>query len=254
MIENGLLGKVVKTNNYHFIGFLYPNFPFVGHFLINYESAPGIIYSGKEHLIGDERKYITSFLSKEKLQNTGYTFISIYSADGKYDIDLTDRETMLDLVYSKWGFDYKQYLDIDMLAVLLERDEQDFYDFLKFRWLSKKRCANSKNIGLYTSKHISKLLNKPIESVYAEILSLEKDKSLEDYELSLTIFIMKSMAGKYSDEKDDYNAMLKTFDYGTRGKENELAVILSKYRNMSHNKRIKLIWLITELQKLIKEK
>jgi len=256
MIENGLLGKVVKTDNYHFIGFLYPNFPFVGHLLLfNKEDKQGIIYSGKEHLYQEDRDNFDLFkrtYTKEYLNQTGIPFVSTYSADEKYDIDLTNRETVLDLVYSKWGLDYTQYLDSEMTAVLFDMDEQDFLDFVKFRWLSSNRCSNTQDIGLYNNEAIHKLLNKTVEQVYAEVLAIDSDVTLGALELSIANFMLNAISRNYNpNNKSDYDVTLKNFSESTEGKERELAVILSKYRKMSHNKRIKLIWLITELQKLI---
>ena len=258
MIDNGLLGKVVKTDNYHFIGFLYPNFPFVGHLShFNTENIPGIIYTGSEHLVREAKTLVTKFLSKEDLSKTGIKkFISTYSADGKYDIDLTDiksRVTLLDLVYSKHKLDYTQYLDDDMLKYLLNKDEQTFYDFLKLCWLFEEQCTNTENMGLYSSKAIFKLLNKSIKEIYTKILSIESDTALDSLELAFAHFITDAKMRNYIPNKsDEKNAMLKTFDNSTRGKENEIVLIFSKYRNMSHNKKIKLIWLFTEFKKQIK--
>jgi hypothetical protein len=265
MIDGGLIGKVIKTDDDHLIGFLYPNFPFVDSLvLLNYKNKPGIIYAGIKYLNSVEDKMLkalhaqgqvsTCLYSKEYLKETGMVFISTYSPDGKYDLDLTDRTVVLDLVYSKWGLNYAQYLDINSLEVLLEMDAHDFYDFVKPRWLSSKCCANSDNIGVFNSKAIYKLMHEPIEKAYATVLSIINKMDVRALEHSLVNFIRNAKARNYREEKqDDYNVMLKTFDYNTIGKEKEIAVILSKYRNMNHDMKIKLLWLIKQLKDLKKE-
>ena len=253
MIDNGLLGKVVKTDNYHFIGFLYPNFPFVSHLWFSKADIPGIIYTGGEHLKSKEKELVTLFHSKEYLNKTGLQFISTHFTDDKYDIDLTKRETVLDLVYSNWELDYTQYLDFEIRLKLHDMDKQDFLDFVKVRWLFRDHCIDSKGVGLYNSEKVYKLLNKSVEKVYAEVLAIESNVDLTDLEESLANLILKAKTARnYNPNKtDDYNVTLKSFDNSTKGKEKELTIILSKYRNMSHNKKIKLIWLITELKKQI---
>ena len=265
MIDDGLIGKIVKTDNEQFIGFLYPNFPFVKSIvLLNYKNSPGIIYTGIKRFSYLDKKMLesmfyvgqkTTFLySKERLKETGFTFITTYSPDGKYDVDLTDRIVILDLIYSKWELDYTQYLDINMIEVLLDMDELDFYDFVKFRWFSRKLCANNDNISVYSSKAIYKLLNGPIEKAYSTILSIKNKSGVSALELSLANFIRNAKARNYrAEKKDEYDATLKNFDVSTLGQEKEIAVILSQYRNMNHDKKIKLLWLIKQLKKLIKE-
>ena len=253
MIVNGLLGKIVKTDDYHFIGFLYPNFPFISHLLFNMEDIPGFIYTGGEHLAKGEKAFITMLSKKEDLSRNEKPFISTYSAYG-HDIDLTGsngRKIVLDLVYSHWGLDYSQYLDDDDLKELLRMEEQEFYKFVKFRWLSKKQCINNKDLGFYSGKDIAKLLNKPIEGIYAKVL-YESDTSLDSLERALADFIRDAKVQNYSPNKsDEKNTMLKKLDHSINGKKKEFTIILSKYRNMNHHKKIKLMWLFTELKKQI---
>ena len=265
MIKGGLIGKVVKTSNVHFIGFLYPEFPYADTtMLFYYRNKPGIIYTGKYSLNYKEKDIVNSLCdagrkdvllySKEYLEDTGIDFISTYAPDGKYDLDLSDRTVLLDLIYSKWNLDYSQYLDMNMLEVLLEMDLHDFYNFLKIRWYSSKSCINNDNHGIYSSKAIHKLLNESIEKVYAAILSISTETAVSDLELSIANFIRSAKARNYrEDEEAGYDSTLKTFDINTRGREKEIAVALSKYRSMSHNKKLKLIWLIQQLKLFIKE-
>jgi hypothetical protein len=265
MIDGGLIGKVVKTDNTSFIGFLYPDFPFADTvMLVSYRCKPGIIYTGFAHLNDLDRglvknlrsvgKEATLLYSKEYLVETGIEFISTYSHDGKYDIDLTDRTVILDVVYSKWGLDYRRFLDMNMLGVLLEMEEQDFLNFAKLCWLSSEWGTDTDSVGIFSSKAVCSLINKSMEKVYATVLSINSESSVSALELSIANFIRNAKAHNYREEKkDEYNVALKTFDRNSHGKERNIAIALSKYRNMNHDKKIKLLWLIKQLKEMIKE-
>ena len=268
MIEGGLIGKVVKTDNVHFIGFLEQRFPYADTtMLFIYSDKPGIIYTGRYSLNKKEKGIVDSLsndgqnnvllYSKKQLEDTGIDFISTYAPDGKFDIDLSDRRVLLDLIFSKWDLDYSQHLDMSILEVLLEMDLQDFYNFLKIRWYSRTSCVNIDNHGIYSSKAIYKLLNEPIERTYAAILSISTEAAVSGLELSIASFIRNAKAHNYreSDDEEDegYDATLKNFDINSSDREKELTVTLSKYRNMTHNKKLKLIWLIQQLKTFIKE-
>jgi hypothetical protein len=249
MIDNGLLGKVVKTDNVHFIGFLYPDFPCVGYLAFGAD-IPGIIYTGREHLSGNEKTGVTMLYSKDDLVKMGLTFISICALDGKYDIDLTKTETVLDLVYSKWGLDYTEYLGVDVRATLMEIDKQDFLDFVKPRWWCREYCTENNLINLYTAKNTYNLLNSPIDLVYDKVLSADNNVVLDTLELSIINLIASAKTKAYNLNKTDgYNVTLKGLDISTKGREKELGVTLSKYRKMEHSKKFKLLWLVKELKK-----
>jgi hypothetical protein len=245
VITGGLIGKVVKTDNVHFIGFMYPDFPILSYLYSIGRNIPGVIYVGKERLNPLEKSLITKAHSKKDLQEMGIPFISTYSTDEKYDIDLTTRTTIIDLVYSKWGMDYTKILDIDVIRSLLMMDEWDYYDFLKLRWLSKECCSDLENTGLIK---IHSLLNSSLNEIYATVLSM-KDHTVATMELSLTNFIMTVITQDYyPDWNDERNSMMNVFDRKSIGRDNELAVLFAKYRSMNHDKKIKLLWLITQLK------
>ena len=254
MIENGLLGKVVKIDCKSLIGFLYPNFPYVGHpyFLHNLE---GYIYAGSAYLTREEKniEIYRSTHTKKELESIGTPFISLCSVDGSNDIDLSNRENMLDLVYSKWALDYRSCLDIGTVQVLLGMDEHDFYDFIKIRWLYQDECSAEASKIYYTSEAVHKMLAKPVSEVFCGAMSSIGDSELKYLEVSITNLLIDSITGNYSNYKtDEWNSMKRDFGAIVKGIEKDLALVLAKYRNMSHDKRIKIPWLLTRISELLK--
>jgi hypothetical protein len=199
-----------------------------------------------------EKIVVTILYAKESLEETGVPFISTYSDNGQWDIDLTNRMNVIDLVYSKWGLDYKQYLNTDMLQVLLDMEEQDFYNFVKYRWVSQEKCADCENTELYNSESLYRLLYNSTEEIYAQVLSVKNDKTLEHFECALINILFDSKTRGYNQNKtDNFHVVRKFVDKETQGKENDLSLILAKYRNMTHDKRIKMVWLIIQIKNLL---
>jgi hypothetical protein len=162
--------------------------------------------------------------------------------EGNFDFDLTDRLEVLKFVYAKWSIVAEDFWADDEIESIKRMDLFDFYNFVKLRWVSKEICLSDEmtaraNVHSFIGQSLDDILRS------SEAITYENAQLLEAGFISFIETILardKNRSKAYTRYNELYRKFRTTFDY------KHIALILSKYREMGSDKRLKLIWLLSQ--------
>lgn len=206
----------------------------------NYEQKDRIFYD-KDNLILYTGKYSSGI--RKELEEGTKGFVAICNV-GMYDYDITDRETLLHVVYSKWDREPKEnvYKFVENLS------DDDFYDFIKKFWiLGKSKVEFSKRFIFNLYKTLGKQ-RYDILKCYFDLREEFKDSMIFSSVLS---FIDKSLdIDSISSSNGNYLTMLENFrkEYG----KTIVNIISSAYTiecKNSMDREYRTLWVLMQLGK-----
>lgn len=232
-----LVNKLVRTedagegiNNTAVVSFMYPNFITKNEVYFDYEN--NVIYTGKYH------KGI-----KEELSHGTKNFICI-SNIGMQDIDFTDRETVINILYSKFGKKPKE----EVQKALESMNEDDFWSYFKHFWVTGHSKLEDSNTSIF---HLYMVLGKQrheILQVYFKLKELYPDSVifssvLSFIEKSLNLDEVTSQSGRYIKLLQDFNRVYS----------NNIIPIIQRVYVMKcstkEDKEYRTLWLLMQLGK-----
>ena len=179
MGDYSLIGKIVRTYNEStgedvsgIVPFMYPDFLVKDDIFFDYENK--IIYTGE----------YTSTL-KEDLTHGTLEFIAL-SNKGMTDIDLSERDTAISVLYDKWG---RKVSDTTREA-LNSMSEKEFWGYFKKYWVVGKSKIDDKSKSLYSLYQVLGKQRNDILKSYFELREVYSDSTIFSSVLS---FIEKSL-------------------------------------------------------------
>jgi hypothetical protein len=217
----GLIGKTVSTSNISLIEYLYPNYQVKESLFFDKDSD--VIYVGKM------RKDLLEYLR----EGTS-TFINTV---GVCDVDLDNRESMLNLVYEKHGKEISEKIK----EVIMSLNDKDFVNYVKSYWvLGKSTYENNTEVTIYDLYKNMVSFNQSVKVFH---------KLRETYPNEVLLSSIESFIERLVNIKDisvsaRYTTLLNDF-LMSRGKD--LYRVLLKYYQMKENKDFKALWLIYAL-------
>lgn len=145
---------------------------------------------------------------KQEIGKLTDDFISLV---GVPDIDLQDKNNLLELVQSKWG--NKSKLKQSQIKILESLSEDDFYDFIKIYWVTgewPKFIENKSEYSVY--KLFDALATKDNRMLMTIYFSLLKEYPFYVIEASVLKMIQRSKNPIEQDVKKGYKSILKSFE------------------------------------------
>lgn len=198
-----LIGKTVKTIDSsegidvtEIVSFMYPNFVIREEISFDYEND--VIYVGP---------YARDI--KDILSHGTKSFIAVANM-GIQDIDLTSRETSIDILYSKWnrtpGKEIRETLG-DMI-------EPDYWRYFKTYWVTGRSSIEDSGVSLWKLYNVLGKQRYEILKCYFTLRETHSDSSIFS---GLLGFINRSLnPDENSSQRGRYNLLLKEFaaEYG----------------------------------------
>lgn len=218
-----LEGKTVNINKDRvgLLCFMYPEYELRENLFFDQENK--IIYIGKD------RKGLEEYLERETA--------SFISTVGPYEYDLENREVLIDLVYSRWGKEPKE----DVKQALLGIPEDDFYSFIKRRWVNAKgEGVDKEGKSIYDLYKVIGNSRGEAVKVFLELLERYPPIMIES---SLLTFFGKVATVDDVDASGHYLKLLKDF----RGRHGDkLKAVLYKYKMLDYGDIPRVLWLIMQ--------
>lgn len=232
-LENKLV-RVVNTSegidNTGIISFMYPSFISKSEIFFDYEN--NIIFTGKNR---------TGL--RQELEHGTKSFIALVS-NGMFDIDFTNRETAIKVLYSKWD---KEPTD-DTRKILESMTENDFWDYFKKFWILGTSKSENKGVTIYD---LYKVLGKQkfdILKVYFRLREVYEDSTIFSAVLS---FIEKALnPDQVSSQNGLYIKMLREFSESYKGQM--IPIIKRAYMmksDTSGEREYRTLWVLMQLGK-----
>lgn len=219
-MDGTLIGKTVKIKNVALLEFMYPDF--IVKDKLFFDNDNKIIYTGKL------RNNLKDYLKKNTKE-----FINTV---GPYDIDLDDREILLEFVYSKYGKEPKE----SVKEVLLNASDEDFYSYIKSYWIIGKSKLDKIDVTIFD---LYKNITKPKNEILKILFKLFQHYNPIMIESSIITFIEKAINYSEINASGYYLKILKEFHDKNK---NKLKSILLKYNAMDDDIKMKLMWLIMQ--------
>ena len=237
MEELSLINKLVRTvdssegiNNTSIITFMYPDFITKEDIFFDYEND--VIYTG-----GYYREV------REDLQHGTKRFICI-SNTGIQDIDFTNRDTIIDILYSKWN---KKLSDSTRNA-LENMSEGDFWLYFKKYWVTGKSKVEEADVNIFDLYKVLGKQRHDILKVYFKLRDFYPDSMIFSSVLS---FLEKSVdLENTSVQSGRYLKLLTEFSNGYKDKV--IPVVQRAYTlkcTEPKDKEYRTLWLLMQLGK-----
>ena len=158
--------------------------------------------------------------------------------------DLTDRNQVLKLVFSKWGID-PEYILADDFESINRMGLMDFYNFIKPRWISKNLCVDDEVIA---RANVHGIIGKGFNEILRFADSIT-DENAPILEIGILKFIETARIKSQTKSKaySKYNKLYRAFN-SAYSDNDYIALTLAKYREMANNYRFKLIWLLSQFR------
>lgn len=209
-------------------------------FFPNYEQKDRIFYD-KDNFVLYTGKY-SNGLKRELLEGTK-GFVAVCNI-GMYDYDITDRDTLLRAVFSKWDKEPKDsvYRYIENLS------EDDFFDFVKKFWITGKSKIEYSKKSIF---NLYKTFGKQRYDILRCYFDLREEFSDNIIFSSVLSFIEKSLnPDMVSSSNGTYLSLLDNFrkEYGKNIVNIISTVFTMKCKNVS-DREYRTIWLLMQLGK-----
>ncbi len=236
MIENRLVGLYVNigdkehANALGLVQFFYPDYKVM---------QQGDIYPNSAKLIHVEG--ISDKNALNWLINSDRKVIYATKTH-KFDFDFSDNLEVLKFVYAKWDIEAEYLYSEDELENIRRMELFDFYNFIKPRWISKDIClcddlTNKVKIHSVIGQDFNEILR------FCDYITSENANRLE-MEFVQFIETARIKNIKKSKAYSRYYALFRRFN--NEFDNDYIALALAKYREMTNNKRFKLIWLLSQ--------
>lgn len=235
MEQVSIINKIVKAasipdgiDNTSIISYMYPNF--VQRSEIFYDKDNDVLYQGKGYPG-----------LKQELQNGTRSFIAVVTS-GLYDIDFTNREVIIKVLYTKWSKEPNE----DTLKLLNDMTEHDFWNFFKRFWiLGSSKLEKSDVYMTELFKHFGKQRHD-IMRTYFKLRETYDDSVIFSAVLG---FLEKAMTpSKYEHLKGSYQRLLQEFNkaYGDKIRSIVQQVYLISVSTPS-DREYRTIWMLSNL-------
>lgn len=230
-----LVNKIVKVvdkqagiDNTGIISFMYPDFLVKEEIFFDYENS--IIFIGKYN-----------YNLRSELEHGTKKFIALCDT-GVQDIDFTDRETNIKVLYSKWN---KKISD-NTKEVLMNLNQKDFWDYFKKFWITGQSKLDDSDIPMYKLHSLLGGQRFEILKMYYQLRESYSDSSIFS---SILSYIEKAMnPDRVSSQNGLYIKQLENFRkaYGSSIGE----IILEIYKLPSDSDSEKTYRLLSMLMRL----
>lgn len=232
-----LVNKVVRVvdsaegiDNSGIISFMYPNFIPKDEIFFDYEN--NILFTGK---------YKSGI--REELAHGTKNFIALSNVNP--DIDFTDRETIVRVLYNRWN----KVPSEQVLGILVDNmNEYEFWDYFKKFWILGRSSLDEKVIPMY---ELHDLLGKQRYDILKKYLEMREVYSDSTIFTSVLGFIEKAMNPDMVSSKSGlYLKKLNAFkeSYGKQIVPIIQRVYVMK-GNTSADKEYRTLWLLMQLGK-----
>lgn len=232
-----LINKVVKVidtsagiDNTGIISFMYPDFIPKDEIFFDYEN--NILFTGRY-------KYGV----KEELEHGTKNFIAL-SSTGIYDVDFTIRETIVKVLYGKWGKDVPEAVLDDIKSM----NDSDFWDYFKKFWILGRSKIDDSGKKLYELHSVLGKQRHDILKTYFELREVYSDSTIFS---SVLGFIEKSLnPEQVSSNNGIYLSTLKKFseEYGDK----VIPIVRAAYvmkGDSAGDKEYRTLWMLMQLGK-----
>ena len=235
MGDYSLIGKIVKTYNESvgedmsgIVPFMYPDFLVKDEIFFDYDNK--IIYTGP---------YSTSL--KEELSHGTKEFIAV-SNKGMADIDLSDRNTAITVLYDKWN----RKISDSTVDALTSMSEKEFWTYFKKYWVVGRSQIDEKNKSLYSLYQVLGKQRNDILKVYYELREIYSDATIFSSTLG---FIEKALNPDSVSSQNGYYLKLLN-DFRTNFGEVSIKAVQGAYIMESRTqsqKSYRTLWLLMQL-------
>lgn len=235
MEKISLIGKFVKTvgsgvDNTSILNFMYPDF--ITKDEVFYDNDNKIIYVGKSYQG-----------LKEDLESGTKQYIAVMNT-GVSDLDFTDRNTIINVLYGKWGKEPKE----GVLNLIDTMTDNDFWKYFKEYWIIGKSSIENADVSLFDLYSVLGKQRHDIMKIYFRLKEYYPDNYIFSGILS---FLEKSMnLDEVSTKSDRYLKMLQDFN---REYSSQIIPIIQRVYTMKGNgkddKEYRTFWLLMQLGK-----
>ena len=235
--EYSLINKIVRTYDERsgddvsgIVPFMYPDFIVKDEIFFDYENK--IIYTGA---------YSSSL--KQELEHGTKEFIAI-SNKGMSDIDLSDRDTAISVLYNKWS----RKISDNTREVLNSMSNKEFWNYFKKYWVVGKSQIDDKSKTLYSLYQVLGKQRSDILKTYFELREVYSDSTIFSSVLS---FIEKALnPDTVSSQNGYYLKLLNDFrsNFGAVAVRAVQGAYVLDCKSSSQ-KEYRTIWLLMQLGK-----
>lgn len=214
-----LVGKTVKIDedNKHLIAFFYPDYV-MRDYLAFWEAELNVIYTGSP-----KPDLKASLAIKTK------NFISLTAEDNNYDVDLNNRANLLEFVYRKWDYDFKEVLSKDTQKYLFGISYEDFLNYIKTYWV-----LGYSELDSWPIIDINSLISQTNDKeLYKKVISLIETYN-EKYIEACVFNYLKSHLKKFDNKK--LSKLLTKYRVQEMCMRNKLILFLSKLTELKTNR------------------
>ena len=232
-----LVNKLVRVSNTSegidnsgIIPFMYPSFKMREE--IFFDHGNDVIYTGKYH----------QNIRKE-LENGTKSFIAMCSY-GMYDVDFTNRDTIIKVLYSKWDKTPSE----DTKNMLDNMSNNDFWDFFKKFWVTGRSKFDKGGKSLLDLHKVLGKQRYEILKIYLELKEVYPDSVIFS---SVLGFLEKALNPEMVSSKSGiYMNLLKEF--GESYSSGLVSIIQKAYMlkgSTKSDKEYRTLWLLMQLGK-----
>ena len=181
-----------KVDNTGLVSFMYPDFIIRDELFFNHND--NVIYMGK---------YSTPL--RKEIESGTKNFIAI-SNSGMYDIDFTNRDTMIRVLYSKWD----KQPSSEFRKVLDSMSPTDFIDFFKKFWVLGSHKHENIKVTMFSLYKLFGKQNHDILKVYYQLREVYSSgmifsSTLNFIEKALNPEMVSSQSGGYVKLLESFN-------------------------------------------------
>ncbi len=218
-----LVGKTVRIHDVGLLEFFYPNY--IKKEAVLLDSDKDIIYVGK--MRPNLRNYL--ILNCKSFINTV----------GVPDIDLEEKESLLNFVYDKFGKIPKKSL-VDIICGL---QKEDFYHYIKSYWvLGKSKLEEEMDFTIFNLFIAMTKSGMEALKIYSYLLDYYEPPILNS---SIETFLEKaSDINEGNASSSSYTRILKDFN---SKHHKTFKILLKKYYEIRGSKQNKIMWLLYNL-------
>ena len=209
-------------------------------FFPNYEQKDSIFYD-KDNYVLYTGKYSSGL--KKMLSDGTKGFVAVCNI-GMFDYDITDRDTVLRVVYSKWDKEPRE----SVYRFMESLSDEDFYDFIKKFWITGKSKVDLSNKSVFS---LYKTLGKQRHDILKCYFDLREDYTDNMIFSSILSFIEKSLNPDIvSSTNGTYLSLLDNFrkEYGKNIVNIISTAFTMKCRNAS-DREYRTLWVLMQLGK-----
>lgn len=217
-------------NNTSVLSFMYPDFLVKDEIFFDYEN--NIIYTGgyNKDIRGELTHGTKNFIC---VSNTGIQ-----------DVDFTNRETIIDILYSKWGKKPKD----EVKNALENMSDGDFWLYFKKFWITGRSRVEDANISIFNLFRVLGKQRHDILETYFKLREFYPDSMIFSSVLS---FIEKSMdLDNISVQSGNYLKLLTDFN---RGYGDKVVPIIQRAYTLecrnAKDKEYRTLWLLMQIGK-----